>query len=82
MAMYSICRLPPSAGSQGRGYPDLTLVRDGIVMWFELKQEAGETHCGAGIRGSILPKGTWYVIRPADIGWVEAVLRMVRAKRV
>lgn len=26
-------------GSQGKGYPDLTIARDGEVLWMELKQE-------------------------------------------
>ncbi len=29
-------------GSQGRGYPDLTLARDGVVLWMELKAEGGK----------------------------------------
>jgi hypothetical protein len=61
-------------GSQGRGYPDLTLCRDGIVMWFELKGEKGKLTAEQQAWGDALPKGTWYVIRPADVGWVQAVL--------
>jgi hypothetical protein len=62
-------------GSQGRGYPDLTLARDGIVLWLELKQKSGKLTPDQEAWGKALPKGTWYVVRPADLAWVEAVLR-------
>lgn len=48
------------------GYPDLTLARDGEVMWIELKQEDAKLS---------LPQAGWqlalprmFVIRPSDLG--------------
>ena len=48
----------------GRGYPDLTLARDGRVMWFELKQEKGYLTPEQAAWVSILPYV--HVLRPTD----------------
>jgi hypothetical protein len=48
----------------GRGYPDLTLARDGEVLWIELKQEKGVLTSQQAQWISILPAS--YVIRPSD----------------
>jgi Holliday junction resolvase len=60
-------------GSQGRGYPDLTLARGGVVHWFELKQEKGTVTAEQFRWGAAL--SDWRVIRPSDIGEVEELLR-------
>jgi hypothetical protein len=55
-------------GSQGKGYPDLTLARDGIVLWFELKQENGSMREKQRAWAKQLPEASCYLIRPAHIG--------------
>ena len=52
-------------GSQGRGYPDLTLARDGKVLWLELKQEkAGQSN--EQILWMFALGMAYHVIRPSD----------------
>jgi len=62
-------------GSQGRGYPDLTLARSGTVLWFELKQAHGkltaEQQAWADSLGVVAPH---FVIRPDDLPMVERLL--------
>lgn len=48
----------------GAGYPDLTLARDGEVLWIELKRENGNLTTQQAAWISILPAA--HVIRPAD----------------
>jgi hypothetical protein len=53
----------PNGG--GRGYPDLTLARDGEHLWLELKQE----HMAPSIEQlawGIAIGGRWCVIKPSD----------------
>lgn len=61
-------------GSQGRGYPDLTLARDGEVQWMELKAEAGKLTAEQAGWQLALPRCE--VIRPSDLarGRVEELL--------
>lgn len=53
----------PNGG--GRGYPDLTLARDGEVLWIELKQEktmpTPEQLAWAAALGR-----QWHLVRPSD----------------
>lgn len=51
-------------GSQGRGYPDLTLARDRKVLWIELKAEKGLLSDDQHIWADALP--AMHVIRPRD----------------
>lgn len=46
------------------GYPDLTLARDGEVLWMELKQEDGKLTREQAIWQVALP--FCHVIRPSD----------------
>jgi hypothetical protein len=62
-------------GSQGRGYPDLTLARNGYVLWAELKQEKGTVTEEQRSWHEALPKGRARVIRPSDLDWLEDWLR-------
>jgi hypothetical protein len=48
----------------GAGYPDLTLARDGEVLWIELKAEKGVLEPAQAKWISILPAS--HVIRPSD----------------
>ena len=62
-------------GSQGRGYPDLTLARNGTVLWLELKQESGRLTAEQVAWRKHL--GGWdIVIKPSDLksGAVESML--------
>ena len=61
-------------GSQGRGYPDLTLARRHTVLFMELKTDTGKVSADQWRWGIALPD--WYVIRPADwnSGRVEILL--------
>ena len=61
----------------GKGYPDLTLARQGRVLFLELKQETGKLFVEQAKWGAHLPEGTWHVIRPADIhdGHLERLLQ-------
>ena len=61
-------------GSQGRGYPDLTLAKAGRVLWFELKQERGTLREEQLHWSQQLPAGSYYVIRPQDLDWLHEVL--------
>ena len=58
----------------GRGYPDLTLARDGEVQWMELKQEDGKLTLDQAGWQLALPRCE--VIRPSDLarGRVEELL--------
>ncbi len=53
-------------GSQGRGWPDLSMVRDGVVLFMELKQEiAGLSDYQKTVRAAM--GGRYYhLIRPSD----------------
>lgn len=48
----------------GRGYPDLTLARDGEVMWIELKTQGGLLSTDQELWNRALPFA--HVIRPSD----------------
>lgn len=60
----------------GRGYPDLTLARDGEHLWLELKQERGVPTTEQLAWGVAIGRG-WHLIRPADLdsGRVGELLR-------
>ena len=67
-------------GSQGRGYPDLTLARDGDVRWLELKQDKGRVQPNqwewiAALGGDGTADARARVIRPADLPSLEDWLR-------
>ncbi len=49
----------------GRGYPDLTLARDGEVLWIELKQEDGILSSDQYAWSLALP--ACHTIRPSDV---------------
>jgi hypothetical protein len=53
-------------GSQGVGYPDLTLARDGQVMWLELKQEKAAPTPEQWQWYEAIGRHAWHVIRPSD----------------
>lgn len=56
----------PQRGRQGVGYPDLTLARDGKVVWIELKQEkAAQT--SEQIMWMFAIGRPYHVIRPSDM---------------
>ncbi len=55
----------PIRGSQGRGYPDLTLARDGEALWIELKQDDGIISSEQIAWSLALP--AYHVIKPKDI---------------
>lgn len=48
----------------GRGYPDLTLARDGEVLWIELKATGGQLTSDQRMWEAALP--AFHVIRPYD----------------
>lgn len=52
-------------GSQGRGYPDLTLARDGEKLWLELKTKEGQLSPEQRVWHEALRPHA-YVIRPID----------------
>lgn len=58
----------------GRGYPDLTLARDGEVQWMELKREDGKLTIEQAGWQLALPRCE--VIRPSDLarGRVDELL--------
>lgn len=58
----------------GKGYPDLTLARDGEVLWLELKQEKGRLSPDQAGWQLALPR--MEVIRPSDLarGRVDELL--------
>ena len=58
----------------GAGYPDLTLARDGEVLWLELKQQHGTLTPQQAMWQLALPQ--YEVIRPADLarGRVDELL--------
>ncbi len=58
----------------GSGYPDLTLARDGEVLWIELKQEKSQLTPEQAMWASILP--ACHVVRPStwDSGRVAELL--------
>jgi hypothetical protein len=66
----------PQRGRQGVGYPDLTLARDGEVLWIELKAQNGALDTPQ-IRWQFeLPSSCYEVIRPSDLarGRLEELL--------
>ncbi len=54
----------PVRGSQGTGYPDLTLARDKEVLWLELKVEKAQPSAEQWVWLAALPAA--HVIRPSD----------------
>jgi hypothetical protein len=53
----------PNGG--GRGYPDLTLARDGEHLWLELKQEKAGPTAEQLDWAAAIGRG-WHLIRPSD----------------
>lgn len=66
-------RRPVKGGDNG--YPDLTLARNGVVLWLELKQETGRTFVEQARWGANLPADRWYVIRPGDLQRLTEILK-------
>ncbi len=64
----------PQRGRQGIGYPDLTLARDGEVLWLELKAQNGVLDPMQLYWQRELPQ--YEVIRPSDLarGRVDELL--------
>jgi hypothetical protein len=60
----------------GSGYPDLTLARDGEVIWIELKQQAGKLTTQQLEWAAAIGR-PWHLVRPADLesGRVGELLR-------
>ena len=56
----------PQRGKQGIGYPDLTLARDGHVLWMELKQEKAQPSPEQWYWYEALGRHNWNLIRPSD----------------
>ena len=50
----------------GSGYPDLTLARDGEILWIELKQQRGAASPQQLLWAMALG-GRWHLIRPSDL---------------
>lgn len=53
----------PNGG--GRGYPDLTLARDGEHLWIELKQEKAMPTTEQLAWRDAIGQG-WHLVRPSD----------------
>lgn len=62
-------------GSQGRGYPDLTLARNGVALWLELKGETGDVRHEQYKWQEQLPYGSAFIVRPSSLPQVERLLR-------
>ena len=67
--------------NSGNGYPDLTLARDGEVLWLELKTQTGTLSIEQVAWSMALPSnsgtmGHFEVIRPSDLarGRVDELL--------
>lgn len=52
------------------GYPDLTLARDGEVLWIELKADRGQATPEQKAWQAELPPDSCYVIRATDMAWL------------
>ena len=50
----------------GAGYPDLTLARDGEVVWIELKQERTQPTVQQLAWAAALGRA-WHLLRPSDL---------------
>jgi hypothetical protein len=56
------------------GYPDLTLARNGYVLWIELKAEGRTLTDQQKAWAMMLPPMQWLVVRPEDMDRLETVL--------
>jgi hypothetical protein len=73
---------PPNRPANGHiintraGYPDLTMVRDGRILWAELKKETGKLTAEqvAWLDLLLLAGAEVAVWRPSDLETVQAVL--------
>jgi hypothetical protein len=63
-AVYHVPQASIAHKGGGAGYPDLTLARDGEVIWIELKAEKGVLEPQQAKWIAILPAS--HVIRPSD----------------
>jgi len=50
----------------GTGYPDLTLARDGSILFMELKQEKASPSPEQWLWYEALGRHVWHLIRPSD----------------
>ena len=66
----------PARRTTNNGYPDLTLARDGEILFLELKDEDG-TQSIMQMAWSDAIRGLYHVLRPRDLprGRVEELLR-------
>jgi Holliday junction resolvase len=53
------------ANGGGAGYPDLTLARDGEVLWIELKQQKAQP-TALQLEWAAALGRPWHLIRPSD----------------
>lgn len=60
----------------GSGYPDLTLARDGEILWIELKQQTEKPTESQLLWAAAIGR-PWHLIKPADLesGRVGELLR-------
>lgn len=69
----------PGSGSMAKGWPDLVLVRDGRLIFAELKTDTGRLTASQDRVGGILNEvAEYHVWRPSDWEWVQAALERRR----
>jgi hypothetical protein len=64
--VYHVVQDSHSHKGGGSGYPDLTLARDGSVMFMELKQEKASPTAEQWAWYEALGRHAWHLIRPSD----------------
>jgi hypothetical protein len=65
----------PVQGTMGVGFPDLMLVRDGRLVFMEVKSEKGRVSpAQASVREVLKPIAPCYVVRPSDWDFIEREL--------
>lgn len=66
----------PISGPLGKGWPDLLLIRNGEIMWLELKAEGGSVSPDQEqVIATLSEVGLARVYRPSDWDEIEQVLR-------
>ena len=65
-----------AVSADGKGFPDLVLVRERVVVWVELKKEGGKLSPEQIVwRDALQAAGQeWYVWQPSDWSEIERVL--------
>jgi len=64
--VYHVVQDAHSHRGGGSGYPDLTLARDGEVLWIELKQEKASPSPEQWLWYEAIGRQRWNLIRPSD----------------